>query len=333
MALDVPAGASVRMRKSNGEWGPEWTVASQEAGAILNLERESEHGLLKMRKSLAEALEENPQLFPPGMPVRVPRSNGTLEDGWFIQEAVDEDLVVEKPGVGVKQLAPAELIPHNRDRLLGEGESPAVAPSEEAIAQRWTFARDNRLEGWIWDGFADGGRDAALDSSGWPTAPRREVLVVDRLSDAALRRHLAFARELAPLPPFQRAAELVRFVFDRMGGPVMRIEARVALACAHRRGETVLIGDVPRLLGGGLARHRALLFQVLAEEADLRPLLVRGFAGITCPSAHAWNELVLGDNQLVLVDLCRPPDLAFAALADTRTRRFYHDGTVQEATP
>lgn len=321
--LSVAPGTPIRLMKANGDWQEGWTVVSQADDGTLTIEREAEQGLLKMKRPLGEILEQNPLLFPVGMPVRVPRTNGGLEDGWFIQEPTATHVVVEKPGVGVKDVGSEELFTHNRDRLLGEGEGPTVAPSEEAIAQRWAFARDNRLEGWLWDGFADGGRGVELDSLGWPIAPQREILVLDRLSDAALRKHLAYARGLVEQAPYGRAKELVRYVYEQMGGPVQRIESRVATACASLRAQRVLIGDAPRLLGGGVARHRALLFQVLAEEAGLRPVLVRGFAGVTCPSAHAWNELVLGEGQLALVDLSRTPEHAFAALADPLTARFY----------
>lgn len=324
--LTVAPGTPLRLMKANGDWQEGWSVVSQADDGTLTIEREAEQGLLKMKRPLGELLEQNPLLFPIGIPVRVPRSNGSLEDGWFIQEVTSTHVVVEKPGIGIKDIGSEELFPHNRDRLLGEGEGPTVAPSEEAIAQRWTFARENRLEGWLWDGFADGGRGVNLDSMGWPADPQREILVLDRLSDAALRKHLAYARELVDQAPFTRATELVRYVYDQMGGPVLRVESRVALACASLRGQKVLIGDVPRLLGGGVARHRALLFQVLAEEAGLRPVLVRGFAGITCPSAHAWNELVLGEGRHALVDLSRSPEHAFASLADPWTGRFYHAG-------
>ncbi len=331
--LSIAPGTAIRLQKANGDWQEGWTVVSQADDGTLTIERESEAGLLKMKRPLDEILEQNPLLFPVGMPVRVPRSNGSLEDGWFIQDVTPTHVVVEKPGVGVKDMEGAEIFPHNRDRLLGEGEGPTVAPSEEAIAQRWAFARDNRLEGWLWDGFADGGRGVNLDSIGWPIDPQREILVVDRLSDAALRKHLAYARELVDQAPFARATELVRYVYDQMGGPVQRIESRVALACASLCGQRVLIGDVRRILGGGVARHRALLFQVLAEEAGLRPVLVRGFAGVTCPSAHAWNELVLGEGQHALVDLSRTPEHAFASLADPWTGRFYHGGTPGDRQP
>lgn len=331
--LSVEPGTAVRTMKANGDWQEGWTVVSQADDGTLTIEREAEHGLLKMKRPLAELLELNPLLFPIGMPVRVPRSNGSLEDGWFIQEVAPDQVVVEKPGVGVKDMGSEELFKHNRDRLLGEGEGPTVAPSEEAIAQRWAFARENRVEGWLWDGFADGGRGVNLDSMGWPGDAQREILVLDRLSDAALRKHLAFARELVDQAPFARAMELARYVYEQMGGPVQRIESRVALACAALRGQRVLVGDVHRIMGGGVARHRALLFQVLAEEAGLRPALVRGFAGVTCPSAHAWNELVLGEGQHALVDLSRSPEHAFASLADPWTGRFYHGGTPGDRKP
>lgn len=324
-AVDVEPGMVVRVMRSGGEMEDGWIVITQDDEGALHVEKESVRGLLKKRLPLHQALRDNPQLLPLGVPVRVRSEEGLLEDGWFVMGLEGYAILVEKPLVGSRYLDADELIEANRDRLLAEGQGPTVLPGEEAIAQRWLFAHENRLVGWVWDGFADGGRDLQLDSSGWPQQARREILVVDRLGDFTLRKHLAFARELMAKPSIERVDELVRFVQDQLGGPVHRIEGRVALACASRAGQVVHIGEAARALGGGVARHRALLFHILAEEAGLQPTLVRGFAGITVDAAHAWCEMELGGQQ-VLVDLCRPFEQAYLALGDAHTQQFYRQG-------
>lgn len=326
--FDLKPGMGIRLKRSTGAWDSSWQIEEQEGDKHVRISRESEQGLVRMKRSIEEIVEQNPQLIPLGIPVRVPRSNGHLEDGWFVLEATLDHLVVECPGVGSKVLSIDELLANNRDRLFGEGVGPSMVPSAEAVAQRWAYSRLGRLEGWICDGFAEGGRDVSLDSNGWPQDPLREVLIVDRLSDVALRGHLARARELASMPSLERSTALARYVYDLMGGAIAPIEARVALTAARYRAMTILIGDVPRHLGGGLARHRALLFQVLAEEAGLKPTLVRGVAGVTCPCAHAWNELEWTQGERVLVDLAREPQSAFALATQEWTRQFYQPLTL-----
>ena len=312
--FDLKRGTPIRLKRSTGAWDCTWRIEHHDADNQIQLARDTDEGTIKMTRSLEEVVLQNPQLVPIGLPVRVARSNGVLEDGWFIQEAQQEQLVVERPGIGTKSLDIEELVAHNRDRLFGEGVGPSIMPSREAIAQRWAYAQEGRLEGWIEDGFAEGGRGLTLDSNGWPQDPLREILIVDRYSDEALRRHLARARAWAERPISERLIELVRFVHSLMGGAIAPLEARMALASALHRGQKLLIGEVPQRLGGGIARHRALLFQILAEEAGLKSSLVRGLAGLTCPCAHAWNELEGNAGNWLLIDLTLAPQEAVIAL-------------------
>ncbi|MNY03525.1 hypothetical protein D3C86_1361520 [compost metagenome] len=281
--------------------------------------------------SLEELLRHNLHLVPEGLTVQVPRSSGTLDPGWRTGGMRGDRLMVEKTGVGRKQLTAEQFLAANREWLGSAGDAvqsavrPSAEASSEAIAQRLAFANGHRLEGRLHDGFSDAGRGVTLDAHAWPVDARREVLVVDRLCDPALRRHLAYAKDLRAQAPLSRLKDLVRYVYDQLGGPVARIEARVVLAASTLRGCPLLIGEVDRALGGGLSRHRALLFQVLADEAGLPCALVRGRAGLM-PGGHAWNEVTLGegaDAVRVLVDLSRLPEQALVSLTDPRTARYY----------
>lgn len=329
--FELPADVSVAVMRAGGELDPAWTLRSRTPSGQVLVTRASEHGALSKLLSLEELLRHNLHLVPGGLTIQVPRSSGALDPGWRTGGMRGERLVVEKPGVGSKQLTAEQFLMANREWLGSAGdavESAVRAPAEasrEAIAQRQAFARTHRLEGRIHDGFSDAGRGAELDESAWPLAARREVLVVDRLYDPALRRHLAYARDLRPQDPLARLKDVVRYVYDQLGGPVGRIEARVVLAASTLRGRPLLIGEVDRALGGGLSRHRALLFQVLADEAELPCALVRGAAGLT-PGGHAWNEVALGEGPervRVLVDLSRLPEQALVSLTDPRTARYY----------
>lgn len=308
--FNLAPGTPIRLKRSTGTWDDSWWIEAQEDDQQVQIVRESELGLVRMKRSLEEIVEQNPQLIPVGIPLRVARSNGSLEDGWFVLEATPEQLLVERPGVGSKTLTIAEILEQNRDRLFGEGSGPSVVPAPEAIAQRLSYAREGRLEGWIWDGFADGGRGATLDANGWPQDSLAEILVVNRLSDVALRAHLAFARELVLESSSERAQALARYVYEHMGGAIAPLESRVALAVFRQRSQVILLGEVPERLGGGLSRHRALLFQILAEEAGLKSSLVRGLVGGACNCPHVWNELELAPGERGLVDLSRAPHVA-----------------------
>ncbi|HEY9897708.1 MAG TPA: EDR1-related protein [Pantanalinema sp.] len=329
--FELAADVQVAVMRAGGELDPAWTLKSRTPSGQVLVTRASEHGALSKLLSLEELLRHNLHLVPEGLAVQVPRSSGALDPGWRTGGMKGDRLLVEKPGVGRKQLTAEQFVTANREWLGAAGDAvesavrPSVEASSEARAQRRAFALTHRLEGRLHDGFSDAGRGATLDEDAWPVSARREVLVVDRVCDPALRRHLAYARDLRAQEPLARLKDLVRYVYDQLGGPVGRIEARVVLAASTLRARPLLIGEVDRALGGGLSRHRALLFQVLADEAELSCALVRGAAGLI-PGGHAWNEVTLAQGAealRVLVDLSRLPEQALVSLTDPRTERYY----------
>ena len=320
--LTVPIGTELRIYRSEGNLEPGWTLVQQD-GNMLFLQREGVHGTLQKRLKLETALGWNPELLPLGMTLRLQVGEG-VEDGWLLAGTGFEGVELVHVLHGSRLESLETVVQMNRERILGEGEPPFRFPSPEARAQRLSYARDHLLEGYVWDGFVDGGRHASLDADYWPVATNREVLVVDRACDIVLRHHIHRVQtSFEALYPVQRVQELARYVQEQMGGPISRIEERVALASARVRQQPVLIGDVPAVLGGGLARHRTLLFQVLAEEIGLSASMVRGDAGTVCPSAHAWNLVVLPDMRIA-VDLSRSAAQAFASLDHAWTQRYYH---------
>lgn len=329
--FELRAEVQVAVMRSGGELDPAWTLKARTPSGQVLVTRASEHGTLSKLLSLEELLRHNLHLLPEGLVVQVPRSSGSLDPGWRTGGMRGDRLLVEKPGVGRKQLTAEQFLAANQEWLGARGDAvesvvrPSAEVPAEARAQTLTFFREHRLEGRLLDGFLDAGRGASLDEHGALASARREVLVVDRACDPALARHLAYARDLAGAEPLARLKDLVRYVFDQLGGPVGRIEARVALAASTLRGRPLLIGEVDRALGGGLSRHRALLFQALADQAGLACALVRGAAGLI-PGGHAWNEVTLGQGAealRVLVDLSRLPEQALVSLTDPRTARYY----------
>jgi len=171
------------------------------------------------------------------------------------------------------------------------------------------------------DGYADGGRRMVVDERGRARSDR-EVIVVDRTRDAALRQHLEYARSdfLATLPPMARARYLALYV-DIQCSPLSGRE-HTLMPVALLEGE---YANVEMLLGksvaSGVCRHRALLFKVLSDEAGLSVALARGH--LSGGGGHAWNELFLGDGQRLIVDVMNPRGgFDFPAITDAASQQY-----------
>lgn len=181
------------------------------------------------------------------------------------------------------------------------------------------------------DGYVDGGRSMQLDAAGRVTSSR-EVLVVDREQDAQLREALVFAgsaeiRGLSVDERIRRLADHVKGIFAPRGDRQSPFAGDDELAdkCS---GRGVLLGEVPDLCNGGVCRHQALLFKILANEAGLNAALVRGGYlkdGRDRPGAHAWCEVEGASGELVVIDTMRRNG-AYITMSDPRARR-YHDVT------
>jgi hypothetical protein len=158
------------------------------------------------------------------------------------------------------------------------------------------------------DGYVDGGRMMDFDAGGRAKSGR-EILVVDRASDAELRKHLEFARspELQSLGPLERAQRLAERI-DRLTTPPggeRWVGPAVEQLTREFANKPLRIGDVVDLGQAGVCRHRSLLFKILADEAGLKSALVRGNYALNGPRgfAHAWNEIYLDDGRRLLVDV------------------------------
>jgi len=301
--LSPAVGSPVKVRRSNGEREPGWVVADHLVDLEVPVRRESLEGVLEKTVSLEELLEDNPLLIPEDLPLRVKRSNGTLDDGWLVRGMAGDQVYLERPDIGEKAASSQDLIAWNRDRLLNEASS-AVGPelaTEEGLAQADRFRKWGRLEERIVDGYWDG-------------APMggRPAFVVHRGQDMSLAPGLAFARELLGRPELERVHRLAEVVWQFMGE-----EASGTLlgGFGPRDDEGVLLGDVPRMLGAGSNLARALMFSVMASEAGLRTALVRGelvLPGVQ--SGHVWVEVRPSEGEALLIDLSvspPPPGYAF----------------------
>lgn len=158
----------------------------------------------------------------------------------------------------------------------------------------------------ILDGYVDGGRGMKLEETG-KAFSRRELIIVDRQRDEVLKRHLAFARseEIKTLKPLKRATRLAKYVDRNMSLDKKNRWSTPAVVLLTREyaNEGVLLGDVTRLCGAGVCRHRALLFKLLGDEAGLDVALVRGnYGDANRRGGHAWNELYLPDGRRFIID-------------------------------
>ena len=209
----------------------------------------------------------------------------------------------------------------------GEDPRPVLGVHAKAAAEAYHKSHyvGPRLS--IPDGYVDGGRGMRIAADGHARS-RREVLVVDRSRDRFLRQHLAFARsgELKALGPVDRARRLARYVATEVSpsqGSRWVLQATGQLAREYA-SQAVLIGEVPRLCGATVCRHRALLFKLLTQEAGLRVALVRGnYKTRRGIGGHAWNELHLADGTTMIVDTMKSPrDAVFAATDSGRAARY-----------
>ena len=303
-SLVTPAvGSPVRVRRSNGEREPGWVVADHLDGMEVPVRREAPEGVLEKAIALEELLEDNPLLIPQELPLRVKRSNGSLDDGWQVRGMTGDQVHLERPDIGEKVVSSQDLIAWNRDRLLDEA-SAAVRPdlaSPEGLAQAERFRKWGRLDERIVDGY-------------WDAAPTggRPAFVVHRGKDMALAPGLAFARELLGRPELERVHRLAEVVWQFMGEAA---SGTLFGGIGPRDDEGVLLGDVPRMLGAGSNLARALMFSVMASEAGLRTALVRGelvLPGVQ--SGHVWCEVTPEEGDAVLIDLSvlpPPPGYAF----------------------
>lgn len=171
------------------------------------------------------------------------------------------------------------------------------------------------------DGYVDGGRGMKLDAAGRARS-HREVIVVDRSRDAFLRKHLAFAgsKTVGALKPADRARRLAKYVSaDISGGGDRRSLQATGRLVREYSSRGVLIGEVARLCGATVCRHRALLYKLLADEAGLRVSLVRGYYNKgSRAGGHAWNELYLADGKKMIVDTMKSPRGAVFPQSDAK---------------
>jgi hypothetical protein len=186
---------------------------------------------------------------------------------------------------------------------LGEAARPAV-----------NAYHDNHYVGpdmTIPDGYVDGGTYMKIKEDGSIVATR-EVITVDRARDEKLRQHIDFAKTIADLPPVERASKLAKYIDDLTTPPQGRQFAEAATRKLQDfRNAEILLGEIPAYCGGGVCRHRSLLFKILGDEAGLDVGLRRGQMMVKGRIAgrHAWNELTLSDGTVLIVDVMNPePD-------------------------
>jgi hypothetical protein len=203
---------------------------------------------------------------------------------------------------------------------------PTLVPSARKVTVEYLTKHYVGPEMTIPDGYLDGGRGMRIGDDG-NVRSGRELVVVNRGRDAFLKKHLEFARseELKALEPFKRGVRLAEYVHRTMslrrdGGLSL---AAVSLLQKEYANERALIGEVPRICGAGVCRHRTLLFKLLADEAGLDVALVRGnYKDGRTSGGHAWNELHLEDGRRVLFDVMNGRAEPIDSKGSTVSRRY-----------
>lgn len=301
-------GTPVVVRRSSGMVDDGWRIEGRVPNGRIRVAKD---GVGYKDLSEADLVRANPNLLelPAGTPVVVRRTSGALEDGWQVDGKLPNGNFQVSRGPMTKQVPPKALLEQNPE-LVGE---PVARPLPvidrgQALAESRQFQETGRVGAGtpIHDGYVDGGRSMRLGADG-SVQSSREVITVDRARDANLRQYLDYARSLRSLPEAERAQKLQEFV----DGVMSQGDREAAVANSERwatalRGQQVLLGDVGKL-GGGVCRHRALLYKVLGDEAGLNVDLVRGKVQFMYNGgAHAWNEVTLANGKRVLVDVMNP---------------------------
>lgn len=145
-----------------------------------------------------------------------------------------------------------------------------------------------------------------------------ETIVVDRRVDKELTKLCLWASDLKNKVPDEeeRAFDISKAVFERMGRNVKKCSAgkkggeqdrlltREKWTYAMDNCGEILLGDVKNVV----CRHRALLFQVLAEEAQIDSVLnlyKELSSGLVAEGAHEDNWIFLRDGRIGIVDIMR----------------------------
>ncbi|MBI4820485.1 MAG: hypothetical protein HY791_29730 [Deltaproteobacteria bacterium] len=107
------AGKPVTARRSNGNLEEGWSIRGQSPDGKLVIE--GSRGAVKL-VSPKDLLELNPALLPPGLPVSVPRTQGSIDGGWSVAGPTSGGILVEKPGAH-KTVTLEQLISTNESLL------------------------------------------------------------------------------------------------------------------------------------------------------------------------------------------------------------------------
>ena len=336
-------GSQVRVPRSSGAVDEGWRIDSINADGSVKVS--SPAGSKTMSPS--KVLEYNPELLR-GVAVRTTRTNGAVEENWVV-DSIDKkgNIKLTQPSTGLARGIPAsgvkDFIAQNADRWspssmskllpeqlkLAEAKVP-VGPARDVSLE---FKANHRLEGQsrIPDGYVDGGRGMSIASDG-TAASGRELIVVDRARDPALRRYIDVAKDLGAKVKAGQMSEEAAYrelaqTVDRLlspGGNRDLAHGAMDRWLKFAEGREILLGDVVRT-EAGMCRHRSLLFKVLGDELAVasggksQVALVRG--NLVWPGGqggHAWNELVLSDGRKVLVDVMNPsPGFKFPTLENS----------------
>lgn len=158
-------------------------------------------------------------------------------------------------------------------------------------------------------GYKDGGRGVKFNEDGsvakysW-----REVITVKSPDeDPSFKKAVEYAqKKTAHMSSTAQKAEFLAKFVDKLlpqNDENKNLEIMAEVLGGDFKAKEITLGQLIDA-GTGVCRHRSLLFKALADEVDVPASLVRGnYDNGAVSGGHAWNEVVLEDNQRILVDV------------------------------
>lgn len=196
--------------------------------------------------------------------------------------------------------------PKMRRDFWGAHEEYAKFPSPKNSVEQskpWN-STPNPLRGGIINGFKSIPEQIFLEKE-----LKREIIVIDRERDKKLAKLCDWARGLKEKFPDEeeRIFKIAQLVFKKMGGnKVEKINNEVEKMEKERK--EILLGEIKY----GQCRHRGLLFQVLASEAGLESILMKGIVQEMMKGklihGHAYNSIFSRTGEILIIDISNLPE-------------------------
>lgn len=250
-----------------------------------------------------------------------------FRESWRVGQSVNLDKTRIPPGFFSKTIAKTSQLAYFGNEISREGIKYAERKTglfRDPIKQSEVFfekgeIRANPLDGFIMQGFLSENKFFSLSfnidrKTGTVLMKDRlaEIVRIDREKDKVLKEMCDWARELKErnLPIEERAFLVAQKTYNRMGGGESEAIKEYVKKLEESK-EDKFIGKIEK----GNCRHRALLAQVLGNEAGIDICSRAGYLNsLSNCGAHAWNEIIDENGKTLIMDIMNPPDEDFGNL-------------------